>query len=211
MRPRAVPLAGPVYAIADLDALAPLPVPDAVAAMAGAGVPSIQIRAKHASGEDLHRLVERCSQLLEGAEVDLWIDDRADLAALFAIAGVHLGQRDLPPSTVRGILGAGVRIGSSTHDVDQLTEADRDPAVDLIAFGPIFSTTGKQSPDPVVGLAGLRRVRALTVKPLVAIGGITAENVAAVLAAGADAVAVIGAVCRGDVGRNCRDLLSAAA
>jgi thiamine-phosphate pyrophosphorylase len=83
--------------------------------------------------------------------------------------------------------------------------------VDVIAVGPVFPTTGKQRPDAVVGLLFVTRARARTAKRLVAIGGIDAGNVAAVLAAGADAAAVLGAVCRGDVRANCRRLLAAAA
>jgi thiamine-phosphate pyrophosphorylase len=141
------------------------------------------------------------------------VDDRADLAALFPVDGVHVGQRDLPPAAARRVVGGGVRIGLSTHDEEQLAAADADPAVDVIAVGPVFPTTGKEDPDPVVGLSFVRRARERTRKPLVAIGGIDAGNVAEVLAAGADAAAVLGAVCRGGVGEvraNCLRLVIAA-
>jgi thiamine-phosphate pyrophosphorylase len=82
--------------------------------------------------------------------------------------------------------------------------------VDVIAVGPVFPTGGKERPDPVVGLGFVRWARARTGKPLVAIGGIDVDNVASVLAAGADSAAVLGAVCRGDVEENCRRLLAAA-
>jgi thiamine-phosphate pyrophosphorylase len=81
-------------------------------------------------------------------------------------------------------------IGYSTHNLDQLRDADSSSA-DYVAFGPVFATASKQNPDPVVGLEGLRAARKLTRKPLVAIGGITLENARAVLEAGADSVAVI--------------------
>ena len=135
------------------------------------------------------------------------MDDRADLAALFPVAGLHVGQRDLPPAAARRVVGAGVRIGLSTHGEEQLAAADADPEVDVIAVGPVFPTTGKERPDPVVGLAFVRRARARTRKRLVAIGGIDAGNLAAVLAAGADAAVVLGAVCRGGrpgIRANCR-------
>jgi thiamine-phosphate pyrophosphorylase len=109
------------------------------------------------------------------------------------------------------VVGADVRIGFSTHDEEQLAAADADPAVDVIAVGPVFPTTGKENPDPVVGLPFVRWARERTRKPLVAIGGIGAGNVAEVLAAGADAAAVLGAVCRGGVGEvraNCLRLLA---
>jgi thiamine-phosphate pyrophosphorylase len=151
-----------------------------------------------------------CLRALAGSGAELWVDDRADVAALFPVAGLHLGQADLPPGSARRVVGRSLRVGLSTHGEEQLLAAAADPEVDVIAVGPVFSTTGKERPDPVVGLDFVRWARAHTGKPLVAIGGIDAENLAAVLAAGADAVAVIGAVCRGDVGANCRRLLQAA-
>ncbi len=123
--------------------------------------------------------------------------------------GLHLGQDDLPPAAARPLVGPEVWIGRSTHDPAQVVGAEADPEVDVIAFGPIFPTSGKERPDPPVGLAGLRQARATTGKPLVAIGGIYAGNIAEVLAAGADCAAVLGAVCRGDVRHNCRELLAA--
>jgi thiamine-phosphate pyrophosphorylase len=109
------------------------------------------------------------------------------------------------------VLAGSQWIGLSTHNERQLAAADADPEVDLIAVGPVFATTGKAHPDPVVGLDFLRWARGRTAKPLVAIGGIDAGRMAAVLAAGADAAAVLGAVCRGgDVRESCRRLLAAA-
>ena len=210
------PEAPPLYAIADLAALGGRPLPEAVAAMAGAGVRWIQLRAKprppapRLDDAELHRLVEACVAAAEGTGAELWLDDRADLAALFEVAGVQLGQRDLPPGAARKVVGEGAWIGRSTHDEEQLAAADADPDVDLIAVGPVFATTGKERPDAVVGLDFVRRARRATAKPLVAIGGIDAGNVAAVLAAGADSAAVLGAACTGDVGASCRSLLAAA-
>ncbi len=240
-RPRPRPAPGPIYAIADADALAPLPVAGAVAAMADAGVRAIQLRAKRWSGRQWYAGVEACCRALAGSGAVLWLDDRADLAALFAGAGVrglHLGQSDLPAAAARRVIGESPWIGRSTHDERQLVAADADPEVDLIAVGPVFPTTGKTGrwplggleaggsparpaaagdpeaapePVPAVGLELIRWARARTAKPLVAIGGIDATRVAPVLAAGADAVVALGAVCRGDVLANCRRLLAAAA
>jgi thiamine-phosphate pyrophosphorylase len=207
-------MTGMVYAIADAEALLPVPLPEAVAEMAEAGIRWIQVRAKKLAGGEWHRALEGCCRALEGSGAELWVDDRADLAALFPVAGLHLGQADLPPGAARRVVGRGVRIGLSTHDEEQLAAADADPEVDVIAVGPVFPTTGKERPDPVVGLAFVRQARAATRKRLVAIGGIDAGNVSRVLAAGADAAAVLGAVCRGDrrgdVRANCRRLLAAA-
>jgi thiamine-phosphate pyrophosphorylase len=203
-------MTGTIYAVADAEALAPRPLPEAVAEMAESGIRWIQVRAKRLSGGAWYRALEGCVRRLENSGVELWVDDRADLAALFPLQGLHLGQADLPPAAARRVVGGGVRIGLSTHGEEQLAAADADPEVDVIAVGPVFATTGKERPDPAVGLAFVSRARARTAKPLVAIGGIDAGNVAEVLAAGAGAAAVLGAVCRGDVGANCRRLLAAA-
>jgi thiamine-phosphate pyrophosphorylase len=203
-------MTGTIYAIADAEALYPRPLPEAVAEMAESGIRWIQVRAKKLSGGAWYRLLEGCVRVLADSGVELWVDDRADLAALFPVHGVHLGQADLPPGAARRVVGAGVQIGLSTHGEEQLAAADADPEVDVIAVGPVFPTTGKERADPIVGLAFVRQARARTAKRLVAIGGIDAGNVAAVLAAGADAAAVLGAVCRGDVRANCRRLLAAA-
>ncbi|HVR98897.1 MAG TPA: thiamine phosphate synthase [Thermoanaerobaculia bacterium] len=198
-----------VYAIADAEALGSTPLPAAVGAMAEAGVRWIQVRAKKLSGSDLFRALEECCRAVEGSGASLWVDDRADLAALFPVAGLHLGQADLPPAAARRVVGGAVRIGLSTHDGEQLAAADADAAVDVVAVGPVFPTSGKERPDPVVGLDFVSKARRQTGKTLVAIGGIDESNVAEVLAAGADAAAVLGAVCRGDVLANCRRLIAA--
>jgi thiamine-phosphate pyrophosphorylase len=119
----------------------------------------------------------------------LIMNDRADLCLVAECDGVHVGQDDLLPGSVRGIIGPRW-LGVSTHNPEQVKEADQTPA-DYLAIGPVFSTSTKDQPDPVVGLEGVRRARQLTRKPLVAIGGITRDNAASVIEAGADSVAVI--------------------
>ena len=106
-------------------------------------------------------------------------------------AALHLGQDDLPPADARKIMPPDRIIGFSTHNADQLRAGDREP-VDYLAIGPIFGTASKPNPDPLVGLDRLCTLRALTKKPLVAIGGITRETAPAVFDAGADSVAIIG-------------------
>jgi thiamine-phosphate pyrophosphorylase len=120
----------------------------------------------------------------------LIMNDRADLCILAEFDGAHVGQDDLLPESVRGIIGSGRWLGVSTHNPEQVIEADQTSA-DYLAIGPVFSTSSKDRPDPVVGLEGVRRARSLTRKPLVAIGGITRGNAASVIEAGADSVAVI--------------------
>jgi thiamine-phosphate pyrophosphorylase len=188
-----------VYAIADAGVLGAGELPAAVAEMAAGGIGWIQVRGKELSGGAWYAALDGCCRALEGSGVELWVDDRADLAACFPVNGLHVGQRDLPPAAARRVVGASVRIGLSTHGEEQLAAADADPDVDVIAVGPVFPTIGKANPDPVVGLAFLRWARERTRKRLVAIGGIDAGNLGAVLAAGADSGVVLGAVCRGGV------------
>ena len=199
-----------LYVIADCDVLGSERLPSAVGEMAACGVEWIQIRAKRLSGASFYRLVEGTLRRLEGSRAVLWIDDRADLAALFPVAGVHVGQHDLPPAAVRRIVAEESWIGLSTHDLQQVRAADADRNVDVVAFGPVYPTVSKERPDPVVGLGGLREARGATDKPLVAIGGIDVERVGEVLSAGADAAVVLGAACRGNIERDCRRLLAAA-
>jgi thiamine-phosphate pyrophosphorylase len=154
-----------------------------------AGVSVLQYRNK--SGNPRQILDQACKlrRHLHGS-VTLIMNDRADLCLAAGFDGVHVGQEDLSPDAVRRIVGPGLWMGVSTHNPGQLREADKTSAT-YLAVGPIFSTTSKANPDPVVGLDGVRKARSLTVKPLVAIGGITRANCRAVIEAGADSVAVI--------------------
>jgi thiamine-phosphate pyrophosphorylase len=126
----------------------------------------------------------------EPRELKLIMNDRADLCLAAGFDGVHVGQDDLSPESVHKIIGPERWLGVSTHNPEQMREADLTSA-DYLAIGPVFSTASKERPDPVVGLEGVRRARKLTRKPLVAIGGITRVNAASVIEAGADSVAVI--------------------
>ncbi len=125
-----------------------------------------------------------------GPSVRLIMNDRADLCLAAEFDGVHVGQDDLSPESVRKIIGPNRWLGVSTHNPAQLREADQTSA-DYLAIGPVFATSSKQNPDPVVGLEGIRLARLFTRKPLVAIGGITRANARSVIEAGADSVAVI--------------------
>jgi thiamine-phosphate pyrophosphorylase len=196
--------AGALYGIADVDALSggapsrgdPARVAAAAAAMARGGASWVQLRAKRLADDDLLRCARACRDALPAGTAALWIDDRPDVAAMVGADGVQVGQDDLPPWAVRRVVGEACRIGRSTHDRDQVLEAAADPEVDVVAVGPVYATTGKASPDPVVGLDLVRWARARTEKTLVAIGGIDAERLRQVLAAGADSAAVLGALCR---------------
>ena len=124
----------------------------------------------------------------------LIINDYPDLCLAADADGVHLGQDDLSPAAARRIFSAANKdqlwIGFSTHNIEQVSLADSMP-IDYLAVGPVFSTSSKTNPDPVIGLDGVRKARQATLKPLVAIGGITRGNCAQVREAGADSVAVI--------------------
>ena len=155
-----------------------------------AGVTMLQYRNKQGSDAELLR---DAGALRGHTAMQLILNDRADLVGKACFDGVHLGQEDLAPDQARALIGRGKLLGLSTHNEAQLRSANATTA-DYLAIGPIFATTTKANPDPIVGLEGLRRARALTSKPLVAIGGITLANAAAVRDAGADAVAVISAL-----------------
>ena len=122
----------------------------------------------------------------------LIMNDRADLCLAADFDGVHVGQDDLWPEAVRGLIGRRI-VGVSTHNPEQVAEASPSPA-DYVAIGPVFATGSKLNADPVIGLEGVRRARQLTTKPLVAIGGITLANCRQVREAGADSVAIISAL-----------------
>jgi thiamine-phosphate pyrophosphorylase len=127
---------------------------------------------------------------LARSSLRLIMNDCADLALMAELDGVHVGQDDLSPESVRKIIGPVRWLGISTHNPEQLAEADQTSA-DYLAIGPVFATSSKEKPDPIVGLEGVRQARQLTRKPLVAIGGITRANAVSVIEAGADSVAVI--------------------
>ena len=158
---------------------------------AAAGVTLLQYRNKSGNARQMLGEARELRARL-GASVKLIMNDRADLCLAAQYDGLHVGQDDLLPESARSIIGSGPArwLGVSTHNPEQLVEADKTSA-DYLAIGPVFATTTKANPDPVVGLEGIRRARELTRKPLVAIGGITRANARSVVEAGADAVAVI--------------------
>jgi thiamine-phosphate diphosphorylase len=155
--------------------------------------PSVRLKNGYAR-DDAGKNETRKTQT-DASPVRLIMNDRADLCLAAEFDGVHVGQDDLSPESVRRIIGWGTQgdvrwLGVSTHNPEQVREADQTSA-DYIAIGPVFATSSKANPDPVVGLEGVRRARELTRKPLVAIGGITRANALSVIEAGADSVAVI--------------------
>lgn len=161
--------------------------------MLGAGAQLIQLRDKDASAKELLDAARACVRLTREAGAILIINDRVDVALTSGADGVHLGQEDLSVEEAREILGDDKIIGVSTHTLDQFMAA-LETSANYIAVGPVFATTTKENPDPVVGLELICEAKKLSDRPLVAIGGITDERAPAVIAAGADSVAVISAL-----------------
>ncbi len=183
-----------LYVILD-SGLLNIPVQDCAQELADAGVRLMQYRAKITPARDLLSSSRNLARQLNPLGVSLVVNDRPDVAVLAGATGVHVGQEDLEVEQARALVGKGRWVGVSTHNIEQFRAAAATSS-DYIAVGPVFATTSKANPDPVVGTELIRRVKDLTDKPIVAIGGITLENAASVIAAGADCVAVIGDILR---------------
>jgi thiamine-phosphate pyrophosphorylase len=162
-----------------------------------AGVTLLQYRDKRGSQEEILRNAKIIQEAFRGVECMLIMNDDPVLAMLSDWNAVHVGQGDAAVVDARRVLAPEGIVGCSTHN-DQQVIAAHAARADYIAIGPVFATTSKANAEPVVGLEGVRRARALTSRPLVAIGGITPENAASVIEAGADSVAVIGALLKSD-------------
>ena len=208
-----------LYAILDVDAAEARGLSPAVLLdeWLSAGVRLVQLRAKALADGALVDLASRLSSVAAAAGALFILNDRPDLAVVAQVDGVHVGQDDLPAPAARAIVGPAAVVGLSTHNLAQMREALVTP-VDYLAIGPVFGTTSKARPDPLVGLEGVREARRLvdggaggTPPPLVAIGGITLERAAAVIEAGASAVAVISDLTTSDAGARARAFLHAVA
>ena len=182
----------PLYVIADATTLARhnTRLTDFAQSMQQAGVTLLQYRNKTAPPQTILAAIAEIRQHYTGT---LILNDRADLAVLANADGVHVGQGDLPPADARRVLGPIGKVGLSTHTDQQVIEASQTD-VDYIAIGPVFATSTKPDAEQAVGLKGVRRARALTTKPLVAIGGITLLNARSILDAGANSIAIISAL-----------------
>jgi thiamine-phosphate pyrophosphorylase len=183
-----------LYAIVDVSCFA-LPlrttaaIVDYARDLAAGGATLIQYRNKVGTTREMLDHTREIRRAL-GKNVIVIMNDRADVCIAAELQGVHVGREDLSPESARTLIGPDRILGVSTHNLEQLRQADAGPA-DYIAYGPVFATSSKRNPDPVVGLDGIRAARAATKKPLVAIGGITRANARSVIDAGADSVAVI--------------------
>jgi thiamine-phosphate diphosphorylase len=161
----------------------------------GVGIRLLQVREKEMPDRELLAAVESVGRLARESGATVLVNDRVDLARLCGL-GVHLGEEDLPARVARRLLVEGSLVGVSTHDVPAARRAFRDPGCDYVAFGPVFAS-GTKTARPPRGLDALAGVARIRTKPLVAIGGITAETLDAVLEAGADSAAMIGGLLAG--------------
>jgi thiamine-phosphate diphosphorylase len=197
MRRSPVTVAG-VYAILDLPYRHPLAPTEIVSALISGGARLVQLRAKLASAEQRRAWAEAIARLCRAGGIPLIINDDLELAeaGIEGVAGVHLGQTDLVALGDDGrerLRARGLALGISTHNLDQLHRVRAlDP--DYVGFGPVFSTTNKLEPDPVVGLESLARACSVSAVPVVAIGGIDSVRAPELARAGASAIAAIGAL-----------------
>jgi thiamine-phosphate pyrophosphorylase len=184
-----------LYAILDAEVLAcqKMEIGQVAEQLRDAGVTLLQYRDKTGTQEHILRNAKIIGDIFSGVDCTLVLNDDPALAVLSGWNAVHVGQGDAAVGAARKALLPGGLVGCSTHNDEQVVEADAAEA-DYVAIGPVFATGTKENAEPVVGLEGVRRARALTRLPLVAIGGITHANASSVIEAGADSVAVIGAL-----------------
>jgi thiamine-phosphate pyrophosphorylase len=183
-----------------------LPVYDMTSAVLDAGVTFIQYREKEKTRREIYEEALRLRGLTRSFGAALIINDYADIALAVDADGVHLGQDDLPLGEARKIMHGKI-VGISTHDLEQARDAEAGGA-DYIGFGPIFHTTTKDAGAPM-GVDNIRLIKQNVGVPLVAIGGIRPADVGPIFEAGADAVAVATAICRGNIRENAKQFLSA--
>ena len=200
-----------VYLVTDPAYPRDRPVDDVCLEAVQAGVRVVQLRDKRASTRSLVEQSRALKARLVPHRAVLLINDRVDVVLAAGADGVHLGQDDLDPADARRLLGPEAVIGVSVQTPEEARVAERDGA-SYLAASPVFVTPTKPELDAALGLDGLRRLRAASTLPLVAIGGIKGDNAAEVVAAGADGVAVVSAIMAApDVGAACRELARAVA
>lgn len=183
-----------LYLVTDQLSLRGRSLTDVVRAAVQGGVTCVQLREKDLGTGEFVALACAMKDLLAPFGVPLVINDRIDVALVCGAQGVHLGQSDMPVEAARRLLPSDVFIGLSVETPDHVALA-QGQAVDYLGVSPVYATPTKTDTAPPWGLSGLRRVRGMTALPLVAIGGIHQGNAREVLAAGADGLAVVSAIC----------------
>lgn len=198
-------LPSPLYAIADSAQSRERPLLNIVEEMLEGGVRILQLRVKDRPGDEFFRLACAIRELTARSHCLLLVNDRIDIALAAGADGVHLGQEDLPIGAARPLMGKGI-IGVSTHSIEQAREAESQGA-DYIGFGPLFGSQTKETGYAARGVSMLARVRQAVKIPIVAIGGITGDNVQAAWTHGADAAAMISYLTRGGVRERVAEVL----
>jgi len=161
------------------------------------GVTVVQLREKELNTRELVDMARRIKQLLVPFEVPLIINDRADVAVAADADGVHVGQDDMHVLDVRKVVGKNMIVGLTVNSLEQVKEAENLP-VDYLGVGPIFPTFTKKTNKPCLYPEGLKDIRQISTKRLVAIGGINLDNVKDVVKTGVDGIAVVSAICSAD-------------
>ncbi len=187
------PLDLSVYVITDRRLAGDRSILDVVRAAIRGGATVIQLREKEATTREMVELGQALLQITREAGVPLIVNDRVDVALAIDADGVHVGQDDMPAAIARRLIGPDKILGVSAETVEEALAAQRDGA-DYLGVGDIYGTTTKPDAGPPIGLEGLRRIVEAVTIPCVGIGGITPENAAAVVKAGAAGVAVVSAV-----------------
>lgn len=198
-----------LYLVTDSGMLRNRTMESMVEGAARGGVRIVQLREKHVSTREFIDLARRVKEVLEGTGVPLLINDRVDIALAAGADGVHIGQSDMSYPDARRLMGSGAIIGLSVETIRQVLEAEQWD-VDYLGVSPVFSTPTKTDTLTEWGLEGIRRIRELSRHALVAIGGIHKANAAKIMAAGADAVAVVSAICASEDPETAARELSAA-
>ncbi|WP_342236347.1 thiamine phosphate synthase [Inquilinus sp. OTU3971] len=183
-----------VYLVTDTRLSGPRGVAAVAAAAAQGGVTMVQLRDPDATTRGLIAAAGALQAVLAPHGVPLVINDRVDVALAVGADGVHLGDRDMPAATARRLLGPGRIVGVTVHDAAEARAVDTGVA-DYAGIGPVFATTTKAEARPAIGVEGFRALRRLLPLPAVGIGGLDAARTAEVIAAGADGVAVVSAIC----------------
>ena len=201
-------LALDLYLVTDRAMCAGLGIERVVGEAVAGGVTTVQLRDDETPTGDLVELARRLAIVLAPTGVPLIVNNRLDVAVAAGAAGLHVGQSDAPPGAARARLGPGAIIGLSITDPAQVAAVPTG-IVDYLGVGPVFATATKADAAPPMGLEGLSAVRPLTALPIVAIGGIATGNAAAAIAAGAQGVAVVSAVCAAPEPRRAAGVLAA--
>ena len=183
-----------LHLVTDRPLAAPRTIEDVVAAAVRGGVTVVQLREKECCTREFVALARKLKEMLTPLAVPLIVNDRADVALAAGADGVHAGQSDMDCRDLRRLLGPGAIIGLSVETPAQAEQAAALP-VDYLGVGPIFSTSTKPDAAPAWGIEQLAELRLRTRHVLVAIGGIHAGNARQVIAAGADGLAVVSAIC----------------